>query len=56
MEQTEENVKENCEKPKEKSNKKAIIDCFERLWKKYPNKRGKGQVSDTKKQTLYEIG
>lgn len=56
MEQTEENVKENCEKPKEKSNKKAIIDCFERLWKKYPNKRGKGQVSDTKKKTLYEIG
>lgn len=59
MEQTEENVKENCEKPKEnceKSNKKAIIDCFERLWKKYPNKRGKGQVSDAKKKVLYQIG
>ena len=52
MEQTEENVKENCEK----SNKKAIIDCFERLWKKYPNKRGKGQVSDAKKKVLYQIG
>lgn len=59
MEQTEENVKENCEKPKEnceKSNKKAINECFERLWKKYPNKRGKGQVSDAKKKVLYQIG
>lgn len=52
MEQTEEDAKETCEK----SNKKAINECFERLWKKYPNKRGKGQVSDTKKKTLYEIG
>ena len=52
MEQTEEDAKETCEK----SNKKAINECFEKLWKKYPNKRGKGQVSDTKKKTLYEIG
>ena len=52
MEQTDENAKETCEK----SNKKAINECFERLWKQYPNKRGKGQVSDTKKKTLYEIG
>ena len=52
MEQTAENAKETCEK----SNKKAINECFERLWKQYPNKRGKGQVSDTKKKTLYEIG
>ena len=39
MEQTEEKAKETCEKSKEnceKSNKKAFIDCFERLWKKYP--------------------
>lgn len=59
MEQTDENAKKNCEKSKEnceKSNKKAINECFERLWKQYPNKRGKGQVSDTKKKTLYEIG
>lgn len=59
MEQTEEDAKETCEKSKEtceKSNKKAINECFERLWKQYPNKRGKGQVSDTKKKTLYEIG
>lgn len=59
MEQTEEKAKETCEKSKEnceKSNKKAFIDCFEKLWKQYPNKRGKGQVSDAKKKTLYEIG
>lgn len=59
MEQTDKNAKKNCEKSKEnceKSNKKAINECFERLWKQYPNKRGKGQVSDAKKKTLYEIG
>lgn len=59
MEQTDEKAKETCEKSKEnceKSNKKAINECFVRLWKQYPNKRGKGQVSDTKKKTLYEIG
>lgn len=59
MEQPVEKAKETCEKSKEnceKPNKKAFIDCFERLWKQYPNKRGKGQVSDTKKKTLYEIG
>lgn len=59
MEQTDENAKKTCEKLKEnceKSNKKAFIDCFERLWKQYPNKRGKGQVSDAKKKVLYQIG
>lgn len=59
MEQTDENAKKTCEKLKEnceKSNKKAINECFERLWKQYPNKRGKGQVSDAKKKVLYQIG
>lgn len=59
MEQTDENAKKNCEKSKEnceKSNKKAINECFERLWKQYPNKKGKGQVSDTKKKILYQKG
>lgn len=59
MEQTEEKAKETCEKSKEnceKSNKKAINECFERLWEKYPSKKGKGQVSDTKKKVLYQIG
>lgn len=59
MEQPEEDAKGNCEKSKEnceKPNKKAINECFEKLWKKYPNKRGKGQVSDAKKKVLYQIG
>lgn len=59
MEQPEEKAKETCEKSKEnceKSNKKAINECFERLWKQYPNKKGKGQVSDAKKKVLYKIG
>ena len=29
---------------------------FERLWKQYPNKRGKGQVSDTQKKRLLSVG
>lgn len=45
MEQTDENAK-----------KKAINECFERLWKQYPSKKGKGQVSDTKKKILYQKG
>lgn len=52
MEQPDKNAKKNCEK----SNKKAINECFERLWKQYPNKKGKGQVSDTKKKILYQKG
>ena len=31
-------------------------ELFERLWKAYPNKRGKGQVSDAKKKKIAEIG
>ena len=29
---------------------------FERLWKIYPNKKGKGQVSDAQKKRLLAIG
>lgn len=32
------------------------MNFFERIWKLYPNKKGKGQVSDAKKRKLYEIG
>ena len=31
-------------------------ELFERLWKLYPNKKGKGQVSDTQKKRLLAIG
>ena len=36
--------------------KTAINDFFESIWKLYPNKKGKGQVSDAKKKALYNIG
>lgn len=31
-------------------------DLFERLWKKYPCKKGKGQVSDAQKKRLLAVG
>ena len=31
-------------------------DLFERLWSKYPKKRGKGQVSDKAKKRICDIG
>lgn len=40
-------------------NKNTLADAkamFERLWKMYPNKKGKGQVSDTQKKRLLAIG
>lgn len=49
-------MEQTLERKMEQTDEKAINECFERLWKQYPNKRGKGQVSDTKKKTLYEIG
>ena len=39
-----------------KVSKKDISEFFESIWKLYPNKKGKGQISDSKKKTLYEIG
>ena len=34
----------------------AAEALFEKLWKQYPNKRGKGKVSAAKKRALLEIG
>lgn len=39
-----------------KPSKVSIDNFFERIWKLYPNKKGKGQVSDSKKGVLYSIG
>lgn len=36
--------------------KADAIALFERLWKLYPVKKGKGQISDAKKMKLLEIG
>lgn len=49
------NVNENVNE--EKINTLADAKAmFERLWKLYPNKKGKGQVSDTQKKRLLAIG
>ena len=45
---------------KDKDIKKNTVQeactLFEKLWDIYPNKKGKGQVSDTKKKSLLKIG
>lgn len=42
---------------KDKKDKEYIYsDFFEKLWKLYPKKQGKGSVSDTQKEKLYKIG
>lgn len=43
-------------KPKRQSRKKEANELFENLWKLYPKKLGKGQVSDTQKLKLLDIG
>lgn len=42
--------------PKEKNRKEEYNAFFEKVWKEYPNKKGKGKVSDTKKKELYKLG
>lgn len=39
-----------------KVSKAAIDEFFESIWKLYPSKKGKGQISDSKKKVLYDIG
>lgn len=46
-------VQENCTKS---VSKKDIDLFFENIWALYPNKKGKGQISDSKKKKLYDIG
>jgi len=36
--------------------KNILCEFFESVWKLYPNKKGKGQVSDTTKEKLFNIG
>lgn len=55
----ENNIKESNTKvlpKKSEPHKNEINQFFEDVWKLYPKKRGKGQVSDSKKKLLYEIG
>lgn len=54
------NINTNCASSnapsKQKISKSDIDNFFESIWKLYPNKKGKGQISDSKKKTLYNIG
>lgn len=36
--------------------KNEYIVFFEECWKEYPSKKGKGQISDTKKKEVYKLG
>ena len=48
---------ESLEPPKPPKPSKADIDAFfESIWQLYPVKKGKGQVSDSKRKALYAIG
>lgn len=48
--------KENNTSCEKKPSKAEIDEFFDSLWQLYPVKKGKGQVSDTKRKALYEIG
>lgn len=56
------NHEETAKKPPEDTNNNVNNDnnkysaFFEEIWSKYPNKKGKGKVSTTKKKELYKLG
>lgn len=59
--QTTDNQVTTIEEKKEVKKKKENIMCeanelFERLWKRYPCKKGKGHVSDSQKKRLLAVG
>ena len=39
-----------------KDNNTSIDDFFEKIWQLYPRKKGKSEISNTKKKELYKIG
>lgn len=58
---TEEDIEEELEIDNKKNSatqpSKADVDAFfESIWELYPVKKGKGQVSDTKRKALFKIG
>ena len=59
---TEEDIEEEIDLDRDKKNSakqpsKADVDAFfESIWELYPVKRGKSQVSDTKRKALFKIG
>lgn len=50
------NSKSNSKSNKNNMCKADAFSLFEKLWKMYPVKKGKGQVSDAKKMKLLKIG
>lgn len=50
------NINNSASDNAQRVSKSDISEFFESIWKLYPNKKGKGQVSDSKKKALYEIG
>jgi len=48
-------TQQNKNKNKNK-NIKTHGDFFEKMWSFYPNKKGKGSISDKTKKTIYELG
>jgi predicted phage replisome organizer len=55
----EKETKKEKEKKKKEKNKQASMEAdelFEKLWKLYPKKEGKGSVKDTQKKILLKIG
>jgi predicted phage replisome organizer len=49
-------VQSDCTSNPSKASKVDIELLFDSLWKLYPNKKGKGQVSDARKKKLHDIG
>ena len=62
VDHAEEDIEKELDKEIDKKNSakqpsKADVDAFfESVWNLYPVKKGKGQVSDTKRKVLYKIG
>lgn len=50
------NLAEKQGPKKDKPTSKEIDNLFEAMWKMYPNKKGKAQVSKSKKKELYQVG
>ena len=55
-EEKEEEIRKKHSASNNAPSKQEITDFFEKIWLLYPAKKGKGQVSDSKKKTLYNIG
>jgi hypothetical protein len=50
------NANQNASKVNKVNKENIYNELFESLWTLYPNKKGKGQVGDTQKKKLHDIG